>query len=177
MPMSGSLTHECPRFDGLQEAASRLPGVTPETTRLFLTLLGTATSVQRAEAALLTTRHLSQGRLIVLLLLQNAGEQGLKSSELAGLAGVSKATITGLLDSLERDAMIERFSDPSDRRSVSARIAPGGHSLIEELMPSYFEWVTRALSSLSLPEQGQLTSLLSKVQRSFQHSSTSLHHE
>ena len=48
-------------------------------------------------------RHgLNQARLIVLVLLDNAENGNMRSSELAEHASVSRATITGLLDTLEK---------------------------------------------------------------------------
>jgi DNA-binding MarR family transcriptional regulator len=45
---------------------------------------------------------------------------------LAKLAGLHPATLTGVLDRLERDGWIERSRDPSDRRGVVVQVARGG---------------------------------------------------
>jgi len=45
-------------------------------------------------------------------------EDGLRMSELARRARLSKQTLTTLLPRLERDGLIERCSDPDDRRAV-----------------------------------------------------------
>jgi DNA-binding MarR family transcriptional regulator len=45
-------------------------------------------------------------------------EDGLRMSELARRARLSKQTLTTLLPRLERDGLIERRSDPDDRRAV-----------------------------------------------------------
>src|SRR6266853_654254 len=39
--------------------------------------------------------------------------------------------ITGLVDHLERDGLVERVPDPQDRRSVRARLTPAGRERIE----------------------------------------------
>ncbi len=49
----------------------------------------------------------------------------LSPSALARLAGLHPATMTGILDRLERDGWIERSRDPSDRRGVLVSAAPG----------------------------------------------------
>jgi DNA-binding MarR family transcriptional regulator len=46
-------------------------------------------------------------------------------SELARQAGVHPATMTGVLDRLERGGWITRDRDPADRRSVTVRTAAG----------------------------------------------------
>ena len=46
-------------------------------------------------------------------------------SALAKHAGLHPATVTGVLDRLERDGWIERSRDPSDRRGVVVEVAKG----------------------------------------------------
>ena len=40
-------------------------------------------------------------------------------------AGVTRATITGLLDGLERDALVVRAASAHDRRRLTVRLTPG----------------------------------------------------
>ena len=49
----------------------------------------------------------------------------LSPSTLARRAGLHPATLTGILDRLERDGWIERGRDPSDRRGVVVQAARG----------------------------------------------------
>ncbi|WP_328396461.1 MarR family transcriptional regulator [Nocardia sp. NBC_00416] len=54
------------------------------------------------------------------------GAQGpLSPSALARLAGLHPATMTGILDRLERGGWIVRERDPGDRRAVNVRVVPG----------------------------------------------------
>ena len=49
----------------------------------------------------------------------------LSPSALARLAGLHPATMTGVIDRLERDGWIARERDPADRRGVLLRLADG----------------------------------------------------
>ncbi|MBV9381289.1 MAG: MarR family transcriptional regulator [Streptosporangiaceae bacterium] len=49
----------------------------------------------------------------------------LSPSALARRAGLHPATLTGLLDRLERAGWIARERDPTDRRAVTLRVLPG----------------------------------------------------
>jgi DNA-binding MarR family transcriptional regulator len=49
----------------------------------------------------------------------------LSPSALARRAGLHPATMTGILDRLERGGWIDRGRDPSDRRSVAVQVARG----------------------------------------------------
>ncbi|MFG3227328.1 MarR family winged helix-turn-helix transcriptional regulator [Kitasatospora sp. NPDC048194] len=76
-------------------------------------------------------RGLSAGALDVLARLSTATEDGLSIGELARAAGVSSRNVTGLVDTLERDGLVQRAQDQHDRRSVRARITPTGRDWLE----------------------------------------------
>lgn len=156
-----------PRFEECHDSSKCGDADMTQASLVFLNLLAAGEAASRFEGAFLAGHNLSHGRMILLWLLDDSATGILRSSELAELAGVSRATITGLLDSLERDKLVERFGDPSDRRAISVRLTPGGKSLLDSLIPPYFQRVSQALASLSDSEQRQLISLLSKAQEAF----------
>ena len=53
------------------------------------------------------------------------GATGATGTELARLAGLHPATMTGVIDRLERDGWITRERDPADRRGVLLRALRG----------------------------------------------------
>ncbi len=78
------------------------------------------------------THGLSEGRLQLLMRLRHHPD-GVAMGELAGVLNVSPRNVTGLIDLLERDGLVERVPDPSDRRSVLARLSPEGRSRVDML--------------------------------------------
>jgi DNA-binding MarR family transcriptional regulator len=79
-------------------------------------------------------RHgLSEGRLQVLFRLRKADNRSLAMADLAASMSVSPRNITGLVDHLEKDGLVERVPDPGDRRSVLARLSDTGVEKIESL--------------------------------------------
>jgi DNA-binding MarR family transcriptional regulator len=81
----------------------------------------------RSELALLNRRistrlDLRDGDLDCLELIARLGPLG--PSALARAAGVHPATMTGVLDRLEKGGWLTRDRDPSDRRSVLLRMRP-----------------------------------------------------
>ncbi|MFF5567064.1 MarR family winged helix-turn-helix transcriptional regulator [Streptomyces sp. NPDC012623] len=76
-------------------------------------------------------RGLSAGALDLLVRLSAAPDDGISIGELAQAAGVSSRNVTGLVDTLERDGLVERVADRRDRRSVLARITPAGLAWME----------------------------------------------
>src|SRR5207237_8840675 len=74
---------------------------------------------------------LSEGRLHVLFRLATAPDHRLPLGELADVLEVTPRNITGLIDHLERDGLVERIDDPSDRRLTYARLTVGGGKRID----------------------------------------------
>ncbi len=123
--------------------------------------------MSQGEAAFLARHGLNQARLIVLVLLDNTENGSMRSSELAEHASVSRATITGLLDTLERAGFVERTEDVRDRRASCVKITSRGSALLHKVQPLLIRWTEGILSALSAREQGQLVALLRKTQKAF----------
>ena len=84
-------------------------------------------------------------------------------SSLAEELGVKKATMTGLLDGLEKDNLVERVSDPRDRRKIGIRLTAGGRQLLDEMLPDYYRHMAKLTANLSENERQTMLSLLAKV--------------
>ena len=54
-------------------------------------------------------------------------------SELGERLIVTRATVTGLLDSLEQRGFVARSANPADRRSLVVQITPAGLKVLQEL--------------------------------------------
>ncbi|WP_214416610.1 MarR family winged helix-turn-helix transcriptional regulator [Sphaerisporangium fuscum] len=87
-------------------------------------------AVERMRAHGSEGRGVSAGALDLLVRLGGGG-QGISIGDLARAAGVSSRNVTGLVDTLERDGLVRRVPDPSDRRSVLAEITPAGREWID----------------------------------------------
>ena len=161
------LLKEVPRYECLQAAAARVPGTDPAICQLFLSILHTGDVVSRGEATFLARHGLNQARLIILVLLDNSENGSMRSSELAECAGVSRATITGLLDTLEKAGLVARSGDPRDRRVSCVKITSEGRVRLHKVQPLLIRWTEGILSALSVREQGQLVALLRKTQKAF----------
>jgi DNA-binding MarR family transcriptional regulator len=62
---------------------------------------------------------------------------------------VSTATMTSVLDTLERNGHIFRQPDPADRRRVLADITPAAQALLDQVLPAVQQLATATLSPLS----------------------------
>jgi DNA-binding MarR family transcriptional regulator len=76
---------------------------------------------------------LSEGRFQILVRLQHEADGRLTMGELADMLDVSPRTVTGLVDNLERDGLVKRVDDPTDRRSVYAEVTEQGRERVKRL--------------------------------------------
>lgn len=114
----------------------------------------------------LAAHSITQGRFLVLMLLMDKGvdcPRPTTPGELADMASVSRATITGLLDTLERDALVRREPHPDDRRQMSIHLTPKAQTLMQEILPGHFRLINQLMGSLSDNERRTLVRLLAKV--------------
>jgi DNA-binding MarR family transcriptional regulator len=80
---------------------------------------------------LLRPLHVSAAGGLVLGILRDHGT--MTPSELGERLIVTRATVTGLLDSLERTGFVRRSPNPADRRSLVVEITPAGLAVVQEL--------------------------------------------
>jgi DNA-binding MarR family transcriptional regulator len=99
---------------------------------------------------------LSEGRLHVLFTLASAPEHQLPLGELADQLDVTPRNVTGLIDHLERDGLVQRIDDPADRRLTYARLTVAGGKRIEGMRAQGLEWQLKIAAGLSTEELEQL---------------------
>ena len=147
----------------LDEAQRRgQPGA--DNMRLCFEVLALASGIDRACAARLAPHRLSEGKFVLLLLLRDLPE-GLAPHELAERAGVTRATITGLLDGLERDGFLARHGDKDDRRKVSVRLTAMGQAVALDLFNEPSQWIASLFAGFGQHEREALSGVLRQVWR------------
>lgn len=100
---------------------------------------------------------------MLLLDRENEGGVSLTPAQLAEQAGVTRATMTGLIDTLERAGMVVRRPDPVDRRQVSVELTPAGQAFLDDMLPEHFSRINTLLEPLSENERRTLVRLLGKI--------------
>ncbi len=129
------MLNELPRYDFLQEIVKTQQEVDSSACDLFLSILRTGGAVSSLEASYLGAHKITPGRFAVMLLLGIDESIVRKPSELAEMIGVTRATMTGLLDTLERDNYVGRTLDPTDRRSMRVVSTPECRELLKRVLP------------------------------------------
>ncbi len=76
---------------------------------------------------------------------------------------VTAGNLTGLVDRAARDGLVERRSDPTDRRAWRVHVLPKGTRAFHEAERRHATKVARVFASLTQPEMETLILLLDKV--------------
>ncbi len=158
------LLRDLPRYEMLQEKAKRYPDLDAGAVEATLVLLRVASDVLEGFGAHFTRNRTSQGRYMVMMMLDRpCASEGMSPSEIAEKLGVSRATVTGLVDGLERDGFISRHAHPEDRRAFCIQLTAKGQTFLAELLPDHYRRVAGLMAHLDEDERRQLISLLAKV--------------
>ncbi len=91
--------------------------------------------------------RLSHAALNALAVIEGAGGP-VPAGQVSAQMHISTATMTSVLDTLERNGYIVRQSDPADRRRVLVDITPSAQALLDQVLPAVQQVVTAAMSPL-----------------------------
>jgi DNA-binding MarR family transcriptional regulator len=89
--------------------------------------------------------------------------EGLKMNELSRLLMVTGGNVTGIVDQLEKEGLVERVSEPEDRRAWLIRLTSSGDKTFAEMARAHERWVVELLAGLSGRERDELLKLLAKL--------------
>ena len=156
---------DLPSFAEIRELTKDIIGIEP--TAIF-TAMRTFEVADALEGAVESNlRHqfgLSIGRFSLLMILHRHSESELTPSDLAQRAAVTRATVTGLLDGLEQEGLVERQAHSTDRRRIALQLTEAGKAFIAKLIPAYAPRLSGVANGLSEQERRQLLRLLDKIQ-------------
>jgi DNA-binding MarR family transcriptional regulator len=156
---------DLPSFGEIRELAKDIIGV--ESTAIFTAMRTFEVADALAGAVESNLRHqfgLSLGRFYLLMILHRYSESELTPSDLAQRAAVTRATVTGLLDGLEGEGLVERHAHSTDRRRITLKLTAAGKAFIAKLIPAFAPRLSAVASGLSESERRQFLRLLDKIQ-------------
>lgn len=90
---------------------------------------------------------------------------GLKMNELSRHLMVTGGNVTGIVDPLEREGLVERAAEPADRRAYRVRLTRAGRKSFGDMARAHEEWIVEVLGGLTRREHAELYRLLAKVKR------------
>ena len=154
---------DLPTDKTLTEFARRYPDLDPSALKTCVVLLRTGSDLLTAFETILGKHGLSQGRFLTLIVLNRTPDRAINPSTLAQKVGVKRATMTGLLDGLEKNGMVKRLAHQKDRRKISIQLTVVGKDALDKMLPDYYSRITQLMKDLTESERQNLNSLLKKI--------------
>ncbi len=153
-----------PTWEELERHKRIVPEINPAAVIAMLGIKTAADEIQQAIIDVLQREyHLSEGKFCALIVLHQHGYDGVAPSVLAAKVGVTRATISNMLQRLERDGLIEVRPDKEDGRGKLAVMTMAGCSFMEEVLPAHYLRVTKLMEKITEDEQKELIRLLHKM--------------
>lgn len=128
----------------------------------MLQLLRTAETLWNSSRIFFSRWDLSPSQFNVLNVLRDSAE-GLSQTELSRELLTHRSNVTGLVDRLEERKLVKRQSVPDDRRAYRVVLTEGGHKLLEEILPIFYQAAEDVWDGVSAKRAGQLNEELLRI--------------
>ncbi len=105
----------------------------------------------------------SKGRFLILTrLLLADSPNGESISDLRPFYPISYAAMSGVLDTLEKDNMVERCANKEDRRKVNIRLTEKGRTFIMDFLPPHVQNVKKIGVGF---DEGEIASMFTSLEK------------
>ncbi|MEF2245545.1 MULTISPECIES: MarR family winged helix-turn-helix transcriptional regulator [unclassified Paenibacillus] len=116
----------------------------------------------KAELATLNLPFTISGpRLRLLSTVHNAGQ--IRMNELAAKLGIQARTVTDFVDGLEKENLIIRLPDPTDRRAILVKLTPQAEEHLDKALAKQAEAAELLLQNLNEKQRSELLALLMQL--------------
>ncbi len=151
----------------LQRFADRYPDMDLDMVQFFAGSMITTHDIVVAMESYFNKLGLSRGRFMVMihLFIEN-DPNGLSISDVFAQHKVSSPTMTGIIDTLEKEGLIERIKSPTDRRRVNVRITAAGREFMDDFLPRHHANMEVFTSAFNDRDRTTLVRLLKKLHQS-----------
>ncbi len=113
-------------------------------------------------ASLKLPLHLSGPRLRIFLAVEHAGR--MRMGDLAAALSITPRTVTTLVDALEKDGLLVRLPDPTDRRATLLELTPTARAHAEQVHAVQHDLSEEVVASLDATQRRQFLDLLLRLQ-------------
>jgi DNA-binding MarR family transcriptional regulator len=91
--------------------------------------------------------------------------EGLKMNELSRRMMVTGGNVTGIVDQLVKEGLVQRVVEPADRRAFRVRLTRAGEKAFAEMARAHEEWVVALVAGLGRRDSDALMQLLARLKQ------------
>lgn len=133
--------------------------------RLWLNILRTTRYVENAlREEMRVSYDQTLPRFEILAMLERS-ENGLRMSALSEKLMVSNGNVTGIIERLVQDGLVERLSVLGDKRATLVRLTHKGEAVFAEMADVHERWVNELLDSVTAEDAELMSERLTEVRR------------
>jgi DNA-binding MarR family transcriptional regulator len=139
------------------------PGASRSASEVAVNLaLAQAALIAQIERPAREAHGLSASAFQALAILDGAGEP-IPGHVIAGRLLVSSASMTSLLDTLQRRGLVERRPHPTDRRKILVHLTADGQRIVDQQLPVLHAVIAQAISTLPEDDREHLLTSLTTI--------------
>lgn len=106
---------------------------------------------------------LTTSQLIVLLILKDMNGVAIPVGKLSQELAISFSAVSGIIDRLHRDKLIERSHSRQDRRLVLVKLTGTGEKMVEKLLKAFEDLLSNVLKKMSESERQTIVKAVERV--------------
>lgn len=147
----------------LERLKKQYPELDCKSVMSFLMLLRTATELSSALDKSLMKYGLLQNRWLILVILMREETHTLSPTALTKVLGITGATLSRLLETLEEEGHVKRNTCKTDRRAHEISLTAKGQKLLNKVMPEYYASITKVFAKMTEQQHKDLSKALQAI--------------
>jgi DNA-binding MarR family transcriptional regulator len=152
---------------GKDEAEAGLgPGVKADVNQILEAVIYLSTETRRITKELARRANLTGPQLTVVKILETIGDLSL--SELSDKIRAQNSTVTGIIDRMEREGLVQRVRSSEDRRVIRIHLTEKGAKLARDIPVEPMEILRGALAGLTTAETKDFLRIMTKIAKRIQ---------
>lgn len=150
-------------WEDLQQHKKIIPEINPAAVIAMLSIMEAGDSIQHAILDVMQKENrLSEGKFRALVVLHQL-QDSIAPSVLAEKIGVTRATVSNMLQKLEREGLVHTVAAADDGRGKRVSLTAAGNEMMCRILPPHYLRVTKLMEHLTEAEQKELIRLLRKL--------------
>jgi DNA-binding MarR family transcriptional regulator len=133
--------------------------------RLWLRMLACTNRIENVVRQNLQTKFQTTLPRFDLMAQLERAPQGLRMSELSQRMMVTGGNVTGVTDGLEKEGLVVREVDPTDRRAFYVKLSADGQRQFRRMAAEHEQWVIKLFEGMSVKHKNQLVELLGDLKQ------------
>lgn len=137
------------------------PDVKAEVDQVLEAIIYFTTETRRITKELAKRANLTGPQLTILKILETIGDLSL--SEVSDRIRAQNSTVTGIIDRMEREGLVQRVRSQEDRRVIRIHLTDKGAKLAESIPVEPMELLRGALAGLAPAETKEFLRIMTKI--------------